>query len=185
MAEARPFLPVKLIAGVIFSNDDFLELTAAALVKAYGLVDRRSPVFPFKLTDYYEKQMGPGLKRIFLSFEQLVSPEKLSTIKLQTNAMEDSFRRSSGEGRRVVNIDPGILSASALVMATTKDFAHRVPLAEGIYGHLEFLFAKGAVKILDWTYPDFRQPGYQTFFLEIRRVYLAQLKRGAQPGCSS
>jgi hypothetical protein len=179
MAEARPFLPVKLIAGVIFSNNDFLEMTAAVLAEAYGPVDRRSPVYPFKLTDYYEKQMGPGLKRIFLSFEQLVSPEKLSPIKLQTNAMEDSVRRNSGEGRRVVNIDPGILTASALIMATTKDFAHRIPLAEGIYGHLEFLFAKGAVKILDWTYPDFRQSGYQTFFLEIRRVYLEQLKQGA------
>jgi hypothetical protein len=182
MAEARPFLPVKLIAGIIFSNDIHLKAAATALAEAFGPVDRRSPSFPFDLTDYYEKQMGQDLERIFLSFEKLVSPDQLSAIKHQTNAMEDGIRITSGEERRVVNIDPGVLTASALIMATTKDFAHRVPLAEGIYGHLEFLFAKSGVKLLDWTYPDFRQPGYQSFFLEIRRIYLGQLKRTVQPG---
>ncbi len=181
MAEARPFVQVKLMAGVIFSNRDLLEAAALALTEPYGSIDRRSPVFPFNLTDYYEKQMGPGLKRTFLSFEELVSPEKLSAIKLRTNAIEEIIRKSAGEQRRVINIDPGILTASALIMATTKDFAHRVPLAQGIYGHIEFLFGKGGVKTLDWTYPDFRQPGYHSFFLEIRRLYLAQLKREAEP----
>ncbi len=182
MAEARPFLPVKLISGIIFSEDIHLEAAATALAEAFGPVDYRSPVFPFNITEYYQKQMGPGLKRIFLSFDELVSPDQLSAIKHQTNAMEDGIRLTSGEERRVVNIDPGVLTASALIMATTKDFAHRVPLAQGIYGHLEFLFSKSAVKFLDWTYPDFRQPGYQSFFLEVRRIYLGQLKRTVLPG---
>jgi hypothetical protein len=61
-------------------------------------------------------------------------------------------------------------------MATTKDFSHRIPLANGIYAHLELLFSNTGVRLLDWTYPDFRQEGYQRFFLEARRLYLRQVK---------
>jgi hypothetical protein len=83
-----------------------------------------------------------------------------------------SFARES----RIVNIDPGILTASALIMATAKDFAHRVPLRQGIYAHLELLFSRNAVKLLPWTYPDFKKEGYQRFFIETREAYLRQLR---------
>ncbi|MGB9894061.1 MAG: DUF4416 family protein, partial [Candidatus Saccharicenans sp.] len=76
--------------------------------------------------------------------------------------------------------DPGYLTASALIMATTKDFAHRIPLNQGIYAHLEMLFQKKGVKLLEWTYPDFQQSGYQEFFLRVREVYLAQLKQSSE-----
>jgi len=61
-------------------------------------------------------------------------------------------------------------------MATAKDFAHRIPLQHGIYAHLELLFSKKGVKVLDWTYPDFRSEEYQSFFREARKIYLEQLK---------
>jgi len=122
--------------------------------------------------------MGPGLKRLFLSFRSLVPPERLSRIKLQTNRMEESIRSRLGVRGRAVNLDPGILTPSALFMATAKDFAHRVPLRDGIYAHLELLFGRSEARPLDWTYPDFRSPEYQAFFLEVRRVYLRQLREG-------
>ncbi|HNT01572.1 MAG TPA: DUF4416 family protein, partial [Candidatus Saccharicenans sp.] len=59
----------------------------------------------------------------------------------------------------------------------TKDFAHRIPLTDGIYAHLELLLAKEKARTLNWTYPDFYQPGYQQFFLEVRKIYLNQLRR--------
>ena len=177
MAEPKPFLPVKLIVGLISSSVLHFEEAEKALIDLYGPTDLKSPCFPFDLTDYYEKQMGKNLQRIFLSFAGLISPEKLSGIKVQTNALEETLRRESGGSLRIVNIDPGIVTASALIMATAKDFAHRVPLAGGIYAHLEFLFTKNGVKILEWTYPDFRQPGYQEFFSSVRRTYLGQLRR--------
>ncbi len=182
MAEAKPFDPVKLVAGVISSQDPYFERTEEALSVLYGPVDLKSPLFPFDLTDYYVQQMGKNLRRLFLSFAPLVSPEALSGIKIRTNSLEDEIRDSVAEKKRAANIDPGILTSSALFMATAKNFAHRVPLREGIYAHLEFLFTKNSIQFLPWTYPDFRQEGYRKFFLDARRIYLKQLRQLRVPG---
>ena len=180
MAETKPFTPAKLIVGIISSKDIFFDKAEEALKALYGAVDLKSPEFSFDLTDYYEKQMGKNLKRRFLSFVDLVPPEELSSIKVQTNDLESKIRLGLGENFRVVNVDPGILTTSALIMATAKDFSHRIPLTRGIYAHLEFLFTKSAIRIFDWTYPDFKQEGYQRFFLDVRRTYLDQLKQLTQ-----
>jgi hypothetical protein len=91
--------------------------------------------------------------------------------------MEGDFRSLFPGVNRPVNLDPGYLKASALIMATTKDFAHRIPLTAGIYGHLELLFTRQKARTLSWTYPDFYQAGYQDFFLQVRKNYLSQLKK--------
>jgi hypothetical protein len=178
MAVPKPFAAVKLVCGVISGDDSLYDRAKTLLVEAHGPMDIESPAFDFNLTDYYEKEMGPGLKRRFLSFARLTGPEKLAEIKIETNRLEDRIREEKGKALRAVNIDPGYLTASALVMATAKDFSHRIPLACGIYAHLEFLFTKTDVKFLEWTYPDLRQDGCRRFFLEVRKRYLEQLKVG-------
>jgi len=175
MAEPKPFSPVKLICGIIASKEASFKKAEERLVQLYGSVDITSPQFKFNFTDYYEKQMGKNLKRKFLSFVSLISPEKLGEIKLRTNKLEEEIREELKEGRRVVNLDPGYLTQSALIMATAKDFAHRIPLQQGIYAHLELLFTKKSIKTLDWTYPDYRTEEYHKFFMEVRRTYLSQL----------
>jgi len=177
MAEPRSFVPVKLICGIIAGNEEILKRATEKLIQMYGGIDLKSAQFSFDFTDYYEKQMGKGLKRIFISFERLISPEELSGIKMKTNRLEAEIKEEVEAEHRIVNIDPGYLTSSALVMATAKDFAHRIPLKDGIYAHLEFLFGKDEVRILDWTYPDFRTEGYQDFFMKVRQLYLAQLKK--------
>jgi len=176
MAEAKPFIPVKYISGIIFSRPDILAEAEARLIDRLGAVDLRSPEFAFALTDYYEKQMGEGLSRVFLSFEELGPPERLSAVKLQTNAWEEEIRVKAGASLRIVNIDPGYLTASALFMATAKDFAHRVALRDGIYAHLELLFTRTGVRYLDWTYPDFRQDAHEAFFRAVRKKFLSQIR---------
>jgi hypothetical protein len=176
MAEVKPFTPAKLIIGIISSQDAIFARTEEAVTSIYGPIDLRSPAFPFDETDYYNKQMGKGLRRLFLSFSRFVPPESLSDIKIRTNVLEGEIKKSFSQESRVVNIDPGILTASALIMATAKDFAHRVPLRHGIYAHLELLFSRTGVKLLPWTYPDFKQEGYQGFFWDARQAYLRQLK---------
>lgn len=180
MAEPKPFASAKLVVGIISSKEIHFERAEEELKALFGPTELRSPVFPFDLTNYYEEQMGINLKRIFLSFVELIPPEKLSALKIQTNALEQKIRQDAAENFRVVNIDPGILTASALIMATAKDFSHRIPLAQGIYAHLEFLFAKQGIRTLDWTYPDFKQEGYERFFLDVRKIYLEQLKQHTQ-----
>lgn len=180
MAEIRPFKPVKLICGIIFSREKIREKAEACLVERFGPFDHRSPAFPFNYTDYYAPHMGRELFRSFVSFDRLIQPEELPAIKLWTNQLEEEFRTMFPQPPRPVNLDPGFLRAAALVMATTKDFAHRLPLAQGIYGHLELMFTKRGVKLLDWTYPDFRQADYQEFLLRVRETYLKQLRNRGQ-----
>jgi len=176
MTQAKPFTPAKLICGMISGREESFRIGEERLIECFGPIDFRSPVFPFATTDYYEKEMGPALKRAFLSFERLVPPDGLSAIKLQTNVLEGEIRAALAADDRVVNLDPGILTSSALIMATAKNFAHRVPLSGGIYAHLEFLFTKTGVKTLDWTYPDFRGEGYQNFFLDVRKIFMKQVR---------
>ncbi len=174
MAAPKPFAPVKLVCGVISSAPAAAIEAEGKLSALYGAVDLRSPALAFDKTDYYEAEMGAGLERRFLSFAELIRPESLPGIKLRTNALEEEISRGAGSALRLVNLDPGYVTAAALIMATTKDFAHRVPLEEGIYAHLEFLFSRTGIKVLDWTYPDLRGEGYREFFRRVRERYLEQ-----------
>lgn len=180
MAEIRPFKPVKLICGIIFSREEIRLKAEVCLEERFGLIDHRSPSFPFNYTDYYAPLMGRELFRSFISFDRLIQPEELPAIKLWTNQLEEEFRTLFPQLPRPVNLDPGYMRAAALVMATTKDFAHRLPLTQGIYGHLELLFTKRGIKLLDWTYPDFRQTGYHEFLLRVRETYIKQLRNRGQ-----
>lgn len=175
MVEAEPFSPVKLICGIISSQGEGFRRAEEMLVHLYGPIDLISPLVKFDFTDYYEKQMGKNLKRKILSFTRLISPESLSEIKLQTNELEEEIRREMKASQRVVNLDPGYLTPSALIMATAKNFAHRIPLQHGIYAHLELLFTKKEARTLSWTYPDYKTEEYQRFFMEVRKIYLSQL----------
>jgi hypothetical protein len=176
MAQPKAFVSVKLIGGVIYKEDALYDEVRRRLEAEWGRVDSEGPPFPFDLTSYYEAEMGPGLVRRFTSFETLVAPESLPEKKLRAIAIEESLRLEHGTAGRPVNIDPGYLSAAALVMATAKDFAHRVPLAKGIYAHLEFLFTKTGARPLEWTYPDLRREPAQAYFRRVREIYLRQLR---------
>lgn len=178
MTKAKPFKRVKYIAGLIYSDDQLLKRAVQGLEKILGPAEDRSPRFDFDLTDYYAAEMGAEpLKRLFLSFRDLRSPEELSAIKLNTNALEEEIRLVLRITHRPINIDPGYLTTAALIMATAKDFSHRVPLEQGIYAHLELLFAKNGVRCLEWSYPDFRRTEYHDFFLRVRKSYLLQLNQ--------
>lgn len=195
MARPRPFLPVKPVCGLIASAEEAFRAAEAGLVEMLGPIEWRSGSFAFAATDYYVPEMGPGLKRRFLSFAGLIGPERLAGLKLGSNALEERVQRLLGAPRRVVNIDPGYITRAALIMATAKDFSHRIPLTDGIYAHLELLFTRTGIRRLAWTYPDYDQEGYQTFFLAVRHGYLKELKalepereisgRGGRPGGGS
>lgn len=176
MAEAQTFEPVKLICGIIANRTEVFSRAEELLQEKWGPVDERSPYFDFTWTDYYARQMGPGLKRCFLSFERLIKPEEISQIKLATNKLEEKIRSEFASPRRIVNLDPGYLTPAALIMATVKNFAHRIPLQAGVYAHLELLLGRQGVRLLDWTYPDFRTPAYHEFFLKVRQRLIDRLK---------
>ncbi len=178
MSEPRPFAPAKYVCAVLSSEPRFFAAAETGLAGLFGPIERRGARYDFDGTDYYAAEMGGGpLRREFLSFSGLASPDRLADLKLATNDLEAEIARAGGVAFRAVNLDPGYLTASALVMATAKNFAHRVPLSRGIYAHLELLFGREGVRVLDWTYPDMRRAEVHEFLLAVREDLLVALRR--------
>lgn len=173
MSKPTPPDPVKLFAGVFSADEGILDHVIKRLTARFGPVDRRSPPMMFDRTRYYEKEMGWPLHRRFIAFERLISPESLVDAKLATNEIE-AFHSDSG--RRIVNIDPGYLSAERLVLATGKNYVHRIYLGRGIYADLTLVFSRGGFKTLNWTYPDYAAPELIGLFNELRKQYMTQLR---------
>ncbi len=168
-------LPVKLIAGLISSDPALSAKAQKILNKKFGAIDILSPVFAFDRTDYYEKEMGKGLKRVFVSFEKLIRPEDLAAIKSFTNALEKKLSR--GLQRRPVNIDPGYVSLSKLVLATTKSFVHRIDSGRGIFEEITIYYKNVSFEAGRLTYPDYRSEDHIAFFNEIRNKYYRQIEK--------
>ena len=175
MGTASDFKPEKLVIGVLSSRPGGEGELVSALEERWGANDLVSGAVPFDFSHYYDLEMGTPIRRLFISFERLVDPAGLARIKLETNAIEDRFRE---EGRRKVNLDPGLLCLSRFVLATTKESSHRVPLASGIWAEVTLLFEKGSFRPVEWTYPDYRSPGCIAILNSIRALYKEQAKRG-------
>ena len=169
--------PAKLIVGILASNYQCLHSAADALTNKLGRVDFTSEVWPFDKTDYYKDQTGPRILRQFLSVERLVDPGKLAKIKLQTNKLEEKLAKTLGMPLpRPVNLDPGIIEPSKLVLATTKNYSHRIYVGRKMYAEVTLIYDKGRWQPLDHTYPDYRQQCYFDFFDRVRTRLLEQLK---------
>ncbi len=168
MGQIRESRPVKLICGLLAAGPERLERGKTVLEDRFGPVDFAGDPFPFDFTSYYVKELGEGILRRFLSFERLIDPGELTAIKVETNRLEEEL---SEEGRRTVNLDPGYLDLSKLVLATTKDATYRVYLGQGIYGQSTYYFRDGSYRPWDWTYPDYRTPTAIEFFNRARDEY--------------
>jgi hypothetical protein len=173
VATTRDVQPVKLIASLLSGNLALLVEAKAELGRVFGPTDFESRLLRFDHTDYYTPEFGPDLQRQIVTFAQLLAPSDLPAIKRQTNDMEWSMAR--GE-RRQVNIDPGYLSLGKMVLASTKDHAHRLYLGEGIYGEVTLTYQRGRFRPWPWTYPDYASELYCAMFSEIREAYKAQLR---------
>lgn len=169
----------RLICGVLASDAAVLDAACGALSEAWGPVALRSEARPFRHTDYYTPEMGVNLLRCLLCFEGDFSPGRLADKKCESERIEARFRRppSDGGGRRV-NLDPGYVTAAKLVLASTKNFAHRIYLRDGIYAEVTLQFARRGVRVLPWTYPDFASGDYNPFLLAARGLVLAASARG-------
>jgi hypothetical protein len=174
MGKPSLFTPHKLVVGVLRSGEDRGALLHGALEKAFGPSDFISETLPFTYTAYYRNEMGDPIFRYFLSFRELVMPDRLSEIKLKTNGLEENFMV---ENKRTVNLDPGLLALSRFTLATTKDNAHRIALCDGIFGELTLLYTRKDFQALPWTYPDYATREYRDILLKIREIYKEDLKR--------
>ena len=172
---SHPYEPdyVKLISSLFSQQKGLIDKVIDQLSEVYGPVDWISRELLFDRTKYYAREIGWPLFRRLISFEKLVPPDNLAEIKLKTNEIEGQYLN---EGNRLVNIDPGYISAERLILATGKNYIHRVYLSKGIYADLTLLFKRGGFIALEWTYPDYAEQEIRGLFNAVRAKYMSQLR---------
>ena len=159
---------VKLIVGLLSNDIPAIEKATALLKRAFGRTDFESALLEFTHTDYYEGEMGKALKRKFLSFAKLSRLDHICASKLRTDRLEKTFMRA---GRRTVNIDPGYVDCSKLVLFSTKDYTHRIYLEKGLFAEVTLFYKGRTFNSWPWTYPDYASAPYIDIFNSIREIY--------------
>ena len=173
MGNVQQHPPVKLISALTYVKNAPVTDIYKDLEHHFSAIELKSKVYNFSVfTDYYEPEMGKGLFKLFLVFAKLVPPEKIAAIKLATNAIEDKYMH---EKRRMINLDPGYISEAKLVLATTKNYTHRIYLNNGIFGDVHLQYKDQSFQVQTWTYPDYKQSEIIQFFNQVRLKYFHQL----------
>jgi hypothetical protein len=169
----------------VFTGFERLFPRVRTLIEArFGPVHPRgeSPAFPFPETRTYRRSMGTGLLRKLFVLAAPWPEDGLAPVKLVAGALEEEVRRSEAfPVERPVNIDPGLINDCRVILASTKDHAHRIYRGQGIWEEVTLIFEKGAWRPLPWTYPDFRAPTYHAFLGEFRQEVL-RARKGATTG---
>lgn len=191
MAQASKPPAVKLICGMISSYKELFDSAAAELSAVLGEIEFASSIMDFDFTQYYAQEMGSPLFRRFVAFAQPCNPEVLVEAKLATNRIEREFaarmaRLSPGAPAAVelarlagkelpvpapirpINLDPGYIEASKLVLASMKNFSHRLYLGRGVYGEVTLMYHKTGWDAFAWTFPDYASGRYHEFLTTVR-----------------
>ncbi len=171
--------PVLPIVAAFSRHEPALQWARARIEEAWGPIALESPRFLFDQTTYYEAVMGRDLRKTFFALARPADPAGLAGWKTATNAWEEEYSTASGhEEPRPLNLDPGYLALGKLVLASTKDFAHRIYLGQGIYAEITLYYRMHQWRHHEWTFPDYRSEPYHRFFTECRAYLQRQLRGG-------
>ena len=156
MRELRRPAPAYFFVAMLGQENHLLSRAKDALTAFFGPVEYESDANPFFYTDYYEKELGKDLMRQFLFFSQTRDPYEIVKAKIFTMQIEGSMGRGEG-GRMVrqVNIDPGYLTQAKIVLASSKDFSHRIYLGRGVFAEVTLSFAEGSYRPHSYTFPEY------------------------------
>jgi hypothetical protein len=162
---------------VLTSIPEIVPEAEEQLTALFGIVDSRSKPFRFDMTHYYDETMGTPIYRYFLSFEKLIEPSAIAGAKIQTNNLESTYSPDYPKLLRPINLDPGYLEQSKIVLASTKNFYHRILISGGIYAEVTLHFEDGVWQSFPWTFPDYKTARYHQYFSSLRNLYRNQLSR--------
>lgn len=168
--------PAKYFVAFLVTSAELLTSVETELAAVLGPIDQQSEVVPWTASAFYEPEMGGGLLRGFYSFTALRSPVEIAGKKLQTQQIEERFRRPDGKGRQV-NLDPGYIDSFKVVLASTKNANQRIYLDHGIYAEATLFYHTGGFHGLPYTYADYLWPGTLNFLMQLRARYLKQLRQ--------
>ena len=173
MSELTEPVKVNLTISVMFRDEVLLEEIRAILEKKYGKIDAVSEVYDFSsISPYYDPEMGGDIKKIVFSFRDPVCRDFLKDVKLFCVELEKKY---SDNGNRLVNLDPGLVTLENFILATGKNYSHRIYLGSGVFAEVTLMFGKkNVVKELPWSYRDYLYEPARSFLLEVRELYRAK-----------
>jgi hypothetical protein len=73
-----------------------------------------------------------------------------------------------------VNLDPGLLTPENFILATGKNFSHRVYLGNGVFADLTLVYRNGGFHPLPWTYPDYASEEVRSLLRDLRREHMVE-----------
>lgn len=175
----QPASPARLVVSLLAAAEAPRTQAVRRLAQDFGPLDYLSRPLAFDQTGYYAAEMGRPLTRRLVSFRRLVPAHALADIKRACQTLEAEL---SQDGRRLVNVDPGLLCADSLVLASGKRQGHRLALAEGLWAELTLWYHHGEYHPLPWTYPDYAEVPMRRLLQALRARYLWQLKEDRAQG---
>jgi hypothetical protein len=178
MGTAAPAPPVKPIVALLAASPALLDAARATLAAELAAIELTSEPRRWTASTYYESEMGSEVWRQYVGLAGLMRPEDLAVLKRRSNALEARWCDDAG---RKVNLDPGYVDLNRLVLASTKDAAHRVYLGQGIYAESTLRYVGGGFQTWPYTYADYGEPDALAFFNQVRARYRAE--RQTAPRC--
>jgi hypothetical protein len=170
---SNPELKALLLVGALYAKEECFIRAKERLVREFGPLMLETEARRWDHTDYYGEELGPEILRRFLFFREPIGQGELAEIKVATVAIEQEL---SEGGRRTVNLDPGYMTLAKLVLASTKDYSHRVYLGRGIFAEVTLTYVKDGFKPFPYTYRDYRDVHYLKLFDEVRERTREMLK---------
>jgi len=167
MGKVRAAEPVLLFVGTLYSDAGILKYSKEIIEKNFGDVLLTSPSIRWDHSSYYKDELGWPLFRQFIFLKNLIDPGILADIKLKTNEIEDAL---SSKGKRCINLDPGYLALSKIVLASTKNYAHRIYLGKGIYAEITLIYKDNMYTPQLFTYKDYQDKTYIDIFMNVREM---------------
>lgn len=159
---------VLLFIATLFSNKEVYYQALNILEERFGEILLESSPSKWDYSDYYTPELGSPIWRRFIFFRNLISEGDIAQIKIQTNEIEQAL---SNNGKRTINLDPGYIGLAKLVLATTKDYSHRIYLRDGIYGEVTLIFKNNSFRPNINTYRDYADESYIKLFNLLRIIY--------------
>jgi hypothetical protein len=173
--------PVKLIFGILAADDNALDSARHEIIEHFGQCDLVSNIWPFTQTQYYKEELGECVLRQFVSVEELIDPGALAKIKHTSNSIEMELAESLNSTLpRPVNLDPGIIEPSKLVLASTKNFSHRIYIGDKMYAELTLSFCRGKWQSFSYTFPDYKEDRYHSFLSMVREKLVEQIRASSK-----
>lgn len=162
--------PGRLIISIIYSSMDGLADALKVVERKFSRVQCETTEIPCSSADRYLEEMGHRLSRRFFSFERPVLRDSLPEIKQFCHKTEPRFADRHGDySFRTVNIDPGLLTAANLIVASHREYNHRIYLRDGVWAEIALIYSRNRFTRLPWTSPDYCHSDAIEFFERVRQ----------------